>query len=199
MIRAVAYAATKHLIGLGHKRILYYVHQTVKPHCSIGERLAGYRTAIDEAGLERRECVHAPEEDAIDLLVRGEDRPTGVVCYCNLEATLIVHAMWQYGVSIPADLSIVGFNDLFATKYMTPPLTTVGFDAAKIGEYQGATRSSRYRHAAREAAAGSDDGETEIDCSWLHRPGGSACCAANSLNWNWTDGEAEVLLVSLPG
>ena len=132
---AGAYAATKHLIGLGHKRILYYVHQTVKPHCSIGERLAGYRTAIDEAGLERRECVHAPEEDAIDLLVRGEERPTGVVCYCNLEATLIVHAMWQYGVSIPADLSIVGFNDLFATKYMTPPLTTVGFDAAKIGEY----------------------------------------------------------------
>jgi LacI family transcriptional regulator len=42
--------------------------------------------------------------------------------------------MWQYGISIPAQLSIVGFNDLFATKYMTPPLTTVGFDAAKIGE-----------------------------------------------------------------
>jgi LacI family transcriptional regulator len=51
-----------------------------------------------------------------------------------LEATLIVHAMWQYGVEIPRDLSVIGFNDLFATRYMTPPLTTVGFDAAKIGE-----------------------------------------------------------------
>jgi LacI family transcriptional regulator len=131
---AGAYVATKHLIGLGHKRILFFVHHSVKPHCSIGERLAGYRAAIDEAGLKRHECVHVPEEDAIDVLVRGNNRPTGVVCYCNLEATLIVHAMWQYGVSIPADLSIVGFNDLFATKYMTPPLTTVGFDAAKIGE-----------------------------------------------------------------
>jgi len=41
--------------------------------------------------------------------------------------------MWQYGVSIPGDLSIVGFNDIFATRYMTPPLTTVGYDASKIG------------------------------------------------------------------
>jgi LacI family transcriptional regulator len=131
---AGAYAATKHLIGLGHKRILFFVHNTIKPHCSIAERLTGYRAAMDEAGLPRQECMLAPEEDAIDILVRGDDRPTGIVCYCNLEATLIVHAMWQYGISIPAQLSIVGFNDLFATKYMTPPLTTVGFDAAKIGE-----------------------------------------------------------------
>lgn len=131
---AGAYAATKHLLGLGHKRILFFVHDTIKPHCSIAERLAGYRAAMDEAGLQRRECVRVPEEDAIDVLVRGSDRPSGIVCYCNLEATLIVHAMWQYGVSIPGDLSIVGFNDLFATQYMTPPLTTVAFDAANIGE-----------------------------------------------------------------
>lgn len=132
---AGAYAATKHLLGLGHKRILFFVHQTVKPHCSIAERLAGYRAAIDATQAERYECVRMSEEDVIDILVRGSERPTGIVCYSNLEATLIVHAMWQYGVSIPADLSVIGFNDLFATRYMTPPLTTVGFDAAKIGEY----------------------------------------------------------------
>jgi DNA-binding LacI/PurR family transcriptional regulator len=131
---AGAYAATKHLLGLGHKRIMFFVHDTVKPHCSVAERLSGYRVAIDEAGLEPRECVYSPEENAIDILVRGSDRPTGIVCYSDLEATLIVHAMWQYGVPIPADLSIVGFNDVFATRYMTPPLTTVGFDAATIGE-----------------------------------------------------------------
>jgi LacI family transcriptional regulator len=131
---AGAYAATKHLLGLGHKRIMFFVHDTIKPHCSVAERLGGYRAAIDEAGLEPLECVYSPEEDAIDILVRGSDRPTGVVCYSDLEATLIVHAMWQYGVPIPADLSIIGFNDLFATRYMTPPLTTVGYDAATIGE-----------------------------------------------------------------
>ena len=131
---AGAYAATKYLIGLGHERVLFYVHESVKPHCSIQDRLNGYLSAMVEAGLEGRACLHAAEEEVIDVLVRGDDRPTAVICYSDLEATLIVHAMWQYGVAIPRDLSVIGFNDLFATRYMTPPLTTVGFDAAKIGE-----------------------------------------------------------------
>jgi hypothetical protein len=37
-------------------------------------------------------------------------------------------------MAIPADVSLVGFNDVFSTRYMTPPLTTIGFDAARIGE-----------------------------------------------------------------
>ncbi|MGD9637004.1 MAG: substrate-binding domain-containing protein, partial [Pirellulales bacterium] len=55
-------------------------------------------------------------------------------CYSDLESTLLVHGLWQVGVSIPGDVSLIGFNDVFGTRYMTPPLTTVGFDAAKIGE-----------------------------------------------------------------
>jgi LacI family transcriptional regulator len=131
---AGAYAATKHLIGLGHTRILLFVHETIKPHCSVEERLAGYRAAMAESGLETQECLQVPAEDAIDLLIRTDHLLTAVVCYSNLEATLVVHAMWQYGVSIPGELSVVGFNDEFAVHYMTPPLTTVGFDAARIGE-----------------------------------------------------------------
>ncbi len=132
---AGAHAATRHLIGLGHQRILLYVHQLIKPHCSVQERLAGYRAAMADAGLEPRECVRVPEEDVVDILVAGRDRPTAIICYSNFEATLIVHAMWQFDVPIPGGLSVIGFNEIFATRYMTPPLTTVGFDAAKIGEY----------------------------------------------------------------
>lgn len=129
-----AYAATKHLIGLGHCRIMLFVHETVKPHCSIQERLRGYRAAMDEAGLATCEFVQTSEGEATDALVRGSDRATGVICYSDLESTLLVHALWQYKVTIPGDVSIIGFNDVFATRFMTPPLTTVGFDAAKIGE-----------------------------------------------------------------
>jgi LacI family transcriptional regulator len=129
-----AYVATKHLLGLGHNRILLFVHKNVKPSCSVQERLAGYRSAMAEAGLVAHECMQSPEEDAIDVLVRGQDRPTAVICFSDLEATLLVHAMWQYSVNIPRDLSIVGFNDVFATRFMTPPLTTVSYDASKIGE-----------------------------------------------------------------
>jgi DNA-binding LacI/PurR family transcriptional regulator len=67
-------------------------------------------------------------------LVRGDARPTGVVCYTDLESTLLVHALWPYGVAITGDVRLVAFNDVFGTRFMTPPLTTIGFDAAKIGE-----------------------------------------------------------------
>lgn len=131
---AGAYAATKYLLGLGHEWIMIFVHESVKPHCSVEERLSGYRAAMDEAKLMTRELVRAHEGDAINALARGDSRPTAVICYSDLESTLLVHGLWQVGVSIPGDVSVIGFNDVFATRYMTPPLTTVGFDAAKIGE-----------------------------------------------------------------
>lgn len=132
---AGAYAATKHLLGLGHVRVMIFVHESIKPHCSVEERLRGYRTAMGEVGLPVHECIRSSEGEAVDRLVRGDGRPTGVVCYSDLESTLLVHSLWQYGVTIPRDVSLVGFNDVFSTRYMTPPLTCVGFDAGKIGEH----------------------------------------------------------------
>lgn len=129
---AGAYAAARHLIALGHRRIGLYVHDSVKPHCSIQERREGYEAALRDEGLEPL-FRHCGENEMIAALVRGADRPTGLICYSDLESTLITHAMWQFGVKIPGDLSLIGFNDKFATKYMTPPLTTVAFDAHRVG------------------------------------------------------------------
>ena len=131
---AGAYAATKYLLGLGHRRVMLFVHESVKPHCSVHERLSGYRAAMDEAGQITLEFVRTSDGDALDALVRGNVRPTAVICYSDLESTLLVHGLWQHGLKLPGDVSLIGFNDVFATRYMTPPLTTVGFDAAKIGE-----------------------------------------------------------------
>ena len=70
---AGAYAATKHLLGLGHRRVMMFVHESVKPHCSVEERLSGYRTAMDEAGLMAQECLRVSEGEAVDMLVRGDE------------------------------------------------------------------------------------------------------------------------------
>ncbi len=147
-----AYAATRHLIALGHRRIGLYVHNTVKPHCSIQERRQGVEKAMREDGLEAH-FWHCGEDEMIATLVRGGERPTGLICYSDLESTLITHAMWQYGLKIPRDLSLIGFNDNFATEYMTPPLTTVGFDANSIGTL-GAQMIIRSLTGAEESAAG---------------------------------------------
>jgi LacI family transcriptional regulator len=131
---AGAFAATRYLLGLGHKRVMLFVHEMVKPHCSVQKRLAGYCAAMQAAGLATCELVRVHEAEAVDALVRGGSRPTAVICYSDLESTLLVHGLWQVGLRVPADVSLIGFNDVFSTKYMTPPLTTVAFDAAKIGE-----------------------------------------------------------------
>jgi LacI family transcriptional regulator, galactose operon repressor len=131
---AGAFAATKYLIGLGHRRVMLFVHEAVKPHCSIQERLRGYQAAMAEAELPTCEQVRVHEGTAIDMLARGPNRATAVLCYSDLESTLLVHGLWQVGLTVPGDVSLIGFNDVFATEYMTPPLSTVGFDAARIGE-----------------------------------------------------------------
>ena len=59
---AGAFAATKYLIGLGPPRVMLFVHESVKPHCSVHERLGGYRAAMDEAGLTTRELSACPKE-----------------------------------------------------------------------------------------------------------------------------------------
>ncbi|MCA9235195.1 MAG: LacI family DNA-binding transcriptional regulator [Planctomycetales bacterium] len=127
------YAAARHLIGLGHRSIGLYVHANVKPHCSIGERRRGVEAALTEAGLQPR-FWHCAESELISSVLRGADRPTALICYSDLESTYVINALWQYGLRAPEDLSVVGFNDKFATKFMAPPLTTIGFDAAGIGK-----------------------------------------------------------------
>ena len=127
-----AFAATRPLGSLGHRRIGMFVHHTVKPHCSIAERRRGFVAAMHDHELTPQ-FWHSSESEVIDALLRRDDRPTALICYSDLESTLLMSAAWHYGLKVPQELSLVGFNDKFATQHMTPPLTTVGFDAQRIG------------------------------------------------------------------
>ncbi|TWT66976.1 HTH-type transcriptional regulator DegA [Posidoniimonas polymericola] len=127
-----AYAAARHLIGLGHRDFGLFVHEEVKPHCSIRERRRGVEAAMRDAGLEPG-FWHCSIATLVDSVLRGDNRQTALICYSDLESTLLVHTLWQFGLRVPEALSIVGFNEKFSTEFMTPPLTTVGFDAERIG------------------------------------------------------------------
>jgi len=130
--------ATRHLIGLGHRRIAYlgdrYGHQ------SDTERFSGYRRALEEAGLpfEPRLVVHGdgkPEgaEAAIADLLALPQPPTAVFCYNDMSA---LGAMLQFrnrGLGIPRDISVVGFDDLYFSQYIDPPLTTVRQPMRQMG------------------------------------------------------------------
>ena len=65
------------------------------------------------------------------LFARG--RPTAVFCYDDLTAMGALAAARSAGVSVPGDLSVVGFDDLFVSSYTAPPLTTIRQPMKEMG------------------------------------------------------------------
>lgn len=130
-----AYEATKHLTKLGHRRIAMYLHDSIRKHFSVEDRHAGYEQAMKEAGLaDLVDFFHVGDEELPKHLIHRPDRPTAVLCYCHVEAMSVYLTAWRHGLRIPTDLSVIGFNDLQMIRYMTPPLTTMGFGTAHIGK-----------------------------------------------------------------
>jgi DNA-binding LacI/PurR family transcriptional regulator len=122
--------ATRHLIGLGHRRIAYLGDR--HGYQSDAERHAGYRRALEEVGLpfEPRLVVHGdgkPEgaEAGIAELLALKLPPTAIFCYNDMTALGAMRQLRDRGLRIPEDISIVGFDDLYISQYMNPPLTTV--------------------------------------------------------------------------
>lgn len=127
------YVATRHLLGLGHQRIVYYVNDAIRGHYSVAERRAGYERAMREAGLDDLiQNWHCDIDEAVGQLLKPNP-PTAMIGYCHVEALRIVHAAWTHGIAIPTDLSLIAFNDIACTELMTPPLTVVRYDTAKMG------------------------------------------------------------------
>lgn len=122
--------AVEHLIALGHRRIGYVGCHFRPP--SNRRRLEGYRQALQQAGIP-----YAPEfvlhplsfsdvengRIALDRLV--EAGVTAVFCYNDRTAIGVMTRARELGVRVPEDLSVVGFDDIEAGWYVTPPLTTV--------------------------------------------------------------------------
>jgi DNA-binding LacI/PurR family transcriptional regulator len=122
-------AATRHLIGLGHRRIAM-ISGPDHPFCLA--RLSGHASALAEAGLplESDLVVKSPltrehgYAAARELLFRP-DRPTAVFTANDMQALGVYQAARELGLRIPHDLSVVGFDDVPAVAWMDPPLTTV--------------------------------------------------------------------------
>ncbi|GII77222.1 LacI family transcriptional regulator [Sphaerisporangium rufum] len=123
-------AAARHLIGLGHRRIATI---TGPPDimCSRA-RLDGYRAALDTAKVP----VDAELIRHGDFLVSGglregrallalADRPTAIFAANDHQAMGVYQAAREIGLRIPADLSVVGFDDLPMAGWLGPALTTV--------------------------------------------------------------------------
>ncbi len=130
--------ATRHLMALGHRRIAYLGDRF--GYQSDAERYAGYRQALEEGGLPFDPLLVAhgdgkPEgaEAAIADLLALPQPPTAVFFYNDLSALGAMRQIRHRGLRIPADISVVGFDDLYICQYLNPPLTTVRQPMRQMG------------------------------------------------------------------
>lgn len=132
-------AAATHLAGLGHKHIAYIGDQF--GYQSDAERLAGYREALQGAGLpfHQQLVVHGDGKPqggmaAMEKLLAQRQPPTAVCCYNDMTALGVMRTIRAQGLRVPEDISVTGFDDLFFASYTQPPLTTVRQPMQRMGQ-----------------------------------------------------------------
>jgi LacI family transcriptional regulator len=135
---AGAYAATRHLLELGHRRIAHITG--LLSHPDSAERLEGYRRALREAGQEAdpQLIVSGDWQEPSGLAgvetLFGRHAPfTAIFAGNDQIACGAMLALHKRGLHLPRDVSIVGFDDQRSARFANPPLTTVHQPAQEMG------------------------------------------------------------------
>jgi LacI family repressor for deo operon, udp, cdd, tsx, nupC, and nupG len=130
--------ATAHLIKRGHRRVAYVSGPA--DHSDDAERLAGYRRALDEAGIPFDPALVIPGngrldggERALAALTDLANPPDAVFCYNDMTAVGLMSAARRAGLLVPEELAVVGFDDIPLAAHCCPPLATVAQPQREMG------------------------------------------------------------------
>lgn len=137
--RKAAFDATEHLIKLRHKDIAFMCGDLT--HRSDIDRVQGYRMALEKHDIRYRpallkSCLYMQEEvkNRMRELLSLDAVPTGIICADDKIAFWVAEILCQYNLSVPEDVSLIGFNDMKIASTMKPNLTTMRMPMEKIGK-----------------------------------------------------------------
>jgi LacI family transcriptional regulator len=137
--RAGGYIATRHLLEHGHVRVAFIGGP--KKLLSSRERYAGFESALTESRITRRSRLvrFGPYtadfgREAANELLTGKSPPTAIFAASDYVAVGVLNAAQSLGLSIPNDLSLVGFDDMPFASLLSPPLTTIRQPIRELGE-----------------------------------------------------------------
>jgi LacI family transcriptional regulator, galactose operon repressor len=136
--RGGAAAMTRHLLALGHRRIAYV---TGAAHIRTSAvRLAGYRAALEEAGVAFDPELVVSGEFKTEVAARAVGRLverrldwTAVFAASDVMAFGVMHELSRRGLRVPEDVSVAGFDDVSMSAYAHTPLTTVRIAMYEMG------------------------------------------------------------------
>ena len=123
------YKATRHLLELGRRRVAFFGNTNNPENAA---RYDGYRKALEEFGIEvdpRLEVdvpfeMHRAREVIIDFL-ETDVYLDAAVCITDVMALATLSTLQEFGVKVPDDIAVVGYDDINLAAYSSPPLTTV--------------------------------------------------------------------------
>jgi LacI family transcriptional regulator len=133
-----AYLATRHLLELGHRDIATIGGPAGTSVAQM--RLAGYRRALQEAGVEvSRERVLESDFTstggyAAAATLLEKNPPTAIFAGNDMIGFGVLRAAAERNIRVPAELSVIGFDDIQMSRYVYPALTTVGQSILQLGE-----------------------------------------------------------------
>lgn len=146
--------AGEHLAELGHRRIGFVNGNMQYP--SAHERRAGFDEGLRRHGLAVAPELDVPGDYSFAAGVRGAgqildhpQRPTAIICCNDQMAAGAYHAAYQRGLTIPGDITIIGFDDADVATRIYPPLTTVRLPTRDMART--ATEMLMNRDGARDA------------------------------------------------
>jgi LacI family transcriptional regulator len=121
---------TTHLINLGHRRIGFI--EGHENHLASGDRLRGYKRALDRAGLALEKSLLLKGAFSFDsgfaagqVFLAMTARPTAIFASNDDMAAGVLAAAHDVGVRVPEDMSVAGFDDTALARAVWPPLTTI--------------------------------------------------------------------------
>lgn len=134
---AGGYLATRHLLERGHRRIAHLAGPAGL--MSAIEREAGFRRAMDEAGTDVPLVLSGTYSrefgaQAVDALLRAAHPPTAIFAGSDFIAIGAMGRLRERGISVPSDISVVGFDDMPFADMLAPALSTVRQPITAMGQ-----------------------------------------------------------------
>jgi len=132
--------AMEHLVGLGHNRIAFLNGQLNLTN--FAERLEGYKKALKKHNIEfDSDIVYSDDVEkkaGFECFIRGllskKNRPTAILAGNDEIARISILAIKNYGLSVPEDVAVIGFDDDVIAREFNPTLTTVRQPMYEIGK-----------------------------------------------------------------